>query len=220
MKLDHERLEVYEEVPVYEYVNEYEYGGEAGSAAPRLRRSVRLEPIGVGIGIAIGIEDDMSSGHERLEVYRAAIESAGRVHRATDRCRCRSRFRPRGSFQAGRTTTTRGNPWHSVTGAGRFRVHGFVFDGTTDAIRSRVLTPGTEGADDEPTRHPHARPATVLARWAIGKRARRRSDAAPLRTVVASWGSPGVRVFGVTTEARGQSATARCCDGRAPRRSR
>ena len=40
---------------------------------------------------------------------------------------------------AGRTTTTRGNPWHSVTGSGRFRVHGVVFDGKTGAIRSRVL---------------------------------------------------------------------------------
>ena len=34
------------------------------------------DPIGVGVGIGIGIEGDgMSFGHERLDVYRVAVES-------------------------------------------------------------------------------------------------------------------------------------------------
>ena len=63
-----------------------------------LAKPVRLEPIGVGIGI--GIEHDLSFGDERPDVYRAAIEYVGWVHRATDRFRCRYRFRPRGELAA------------------------------------------------------------------------------------------------------------------------
>ena len=41
----------------------------------------RME-IGVGIGIGIGVEgDDMGFGHERLDVYRAAIEYVGWAYR-------------------------------------------------------------------------------------------------------------------------------------------
>lgn len=44
---------------------------------------------------------------ERPEVYRAAIEYVGRVHRATDRCRFRFRFRPRAGTSR-RSGATRG----------------------------------------------------------------------------------------------------------------
>ena len=45
-------------------------------------RSWRKE---IGIGIGIGVEgDDMGFGHERLDVYRAAIEYVGWAYRCCD----------------------------------------------------------------------------------------------------------------------------------------
>ena len=53
--------------------------------APAGKRSRWRKEIGVGVGIGIGVEgDDMGFGHEKLDVYRAAIEYVGWAYRSCE----------------------------------------------------------------------------------------------------------------------------------------
>ena len=47
------------------------------------RKTKKADKIGVGVGIGIGVEKEigMAFGHEKLDVYRAAIEYVGWAYR-------------------------------------------------------------------------------------------------------------------------------------------